>query len=154
MSVESEVTRLRGGDIEAAALLMERYQHRLYRYLLRLTGQPATAEDLFQLTWLKVMERARSYDPRRPFEGWLFSVAHNAAIDYLRRLRTESLDEPLPSGQTPAELLPGHGAGALEQLLEQERAERGPGGDPPCLYTVRWSNPEFRHQKVRVFSSK
>jgi len=123
VSVESEVTRLRGGDIEAAASLMERYQHRLYRYLLRMTGQPATAEDLFQQTWLRVMERARSYDPRRPFEGWLFGVAHNAAIDYLRRLRPDSLDEPLPSGEAPAELLPGSGVDALEQLLAQERAE-------------------------------
>lgn len=124
MSVESEVTRLRGGDIEAAASLMTRYQHRLYRYLLRLTGQPATAEDLFQQTWLRVMERASSYDPSRPFEGWLFGVAHNAAIDYLRRLRPESLDDPLPSGDTPAELLPGRGADVLEQLLVQERTER------------------------------
>ena len=123
VSVESEVTRLRGGDIEAAASLMERYQHRLYRYLLRMTGQPATAEDLFQQTWLRVMERARSYDPRRPFEGWLFGVAHNAAIDYLRRLRPDSLDEPLPSGEAPAELLPGSGVDALEQLLAQETAE-------------------------------
>jgi RNA polymerase sigma-70 factor, ECF subfamily len=122
VSFESEVTRLRGGDLEAAASLMERYQHRLYRYLLRMVGQPAVAEDLFQQIWLRVMEHARSYDPRRPFEGWLFGVAHNAAIDYLRRRQPESLDEPLPSGQTPAELLPGPSVSALEQLLAQERA--------------------------------
>jgi RNA polymerase sigma-70 factor (ECF subfamily) len=122
VSFESEVTRLRGGDLEAAARLMERYQHRLYRYLLRMVGQPATAEDLFQQTWLRVMEHARRYDPRRPFEGWLFGVAHNAAIDYLRRRQPDSLDEPLPSGDTRAELAPSPEAGILEQLLVQERA--------------------------------
>lgn len=36
VTVESELTRLRGGDVEAVAAVMERYQHRLYRYLLRL----------------------------------------------------------------------------------------------------------------------
>lgn len=122
VSVESELTRLRGGDVEAVAVLMERYQHRLYRYLLRIVRQPATAEDLFQQTWLRVMERIRNYDAQRSFEGWLFALAHNLAIDHLRRYRPESLDEPLPSGDARSELVPGTGPGALEQLLSQERA--------------------------------
>src|SRR5579864_2932097 len=98
VSFETELTRLRNGDVEAAAVLMERYQHRLYRYLLRLVREPGTAEDLFQQTWLRVMERIGSYNPQHSFEGWLFSLSHNLAIDYLRRYRPESLDEPLPSG--------------------------------------------------------
>jgi RNA polymerase sigma-70 factor (ECF subfamily) len=124
VSLESELTRLRGGDVDALAALMERYQHRLYRYLLRIVRQPQTAEDLFQQTWLRVMERIRSYDPQRVFEGWLFALAHNLAIDHLRRYRPESLDEPLPSGDTPMEFLEGRGPGALEQLLAQERLGR------------------------------
>lgn len=122
VNLETELTRLRSGDVEAVAALMERYQHRLYRYLLRLVRQPATAEDLFQQTWLRVMERIRSYDPRRSFEGWLFALAHNLAIDFLRRHRMESLDDPLPSGDSRSEMLEGSGPGALEQLLSQERA--------------------------------
>jgi RNA polymerase sigma-70 factor (ECF subfamily) len=122
VSFESELTRLRGGDVEAVAALMERYQHRLYRYLLRIVRQPDTAEDLFQQTWLRVMERIRNYHPERSFEGWLFALAHNLAIDHLRRYRPESLDEPLPSGDSRAELVPGAGLGALEELLSQERA--------------------------------
>jgi RNA polymerase sigma-70 factor, ECF subfamily len=122
VTVESELTRLRGGDVEAVAAVMERYQHRLYRYLLRLVREPATAEDLFQQTWVKVMERVRSYDPSRSFEGWLFAMARNLAIDYLRRYRPESLDEPLPSGDSRVELLAGGGAGALDRLLARERA--------------------------------
>jgi RNA polymerase sigma-70 factor, ECF subfamily len=122
VSFESELTRLRGGDVEALAALMERYQHRLYRYLLRIVRQPDTAEDLFQQTWLRVMERIRSYHPERSFEGWLFALAHNLAIDHLRRYRPESLDEPLPSGDARAELVPGTSLGALEELLSHERA--------------------------------
>ena len=52
------------------------------------------------------MERIRSFDPSRNFEGWLFAMAHNLAIDYLRRYRPESIDEPLPSGDSRAELIP------------------------------------------------
>jgi RNA polymerase sigma-70 factor (ECF subfamily) len=124
VSLERELTRLRRGDVEAVAALMERYQHRLYRYLLRLVRQPATAEDLFQQTWLRVMERIQSYNPQRSFEGWLFALAHNLAIDFLRRYRPESLDDPLPSGDSRVETMAGSGRGALEHLLARERAGR------------------------------
>lgn len=120
VSFETELTRLRSGDLEALTVLVERYQNRLYRYLLRLVKQPGVAEDLFQQTWLRVMERISHYDPERNFEAWLFSVAHNLAIDLLRRYRPESLDEPQPSGQTREELLPGTDPSALEKLLVGE----------------------------------
>jgi RNA polymerase sigma-70 factor, ECF subfamily len=122
MNVESEATRLRSGDMEVIAQLVERYQHRLYRYLLRLVSRPSTAEDLFQQTWLRVMERIQYYDPRRSFEGWLFAVAHNLAIDHLRRRQPESLDEPLPSGETQSDLTRSVNPGALELFLSKERA--------------------------------
>jgi RNA polymerase sigma factor (sigma-70 family) len=64
--------------------MISRYQHRLYRYLLRLVREPAAADDLFQQTWLRVMEKIGRYDARRNFESWLFSVAHNLAIDAWR----------------------------------------------------------------------
>ena len=122
VSFESDVMRLRRGDINAIAALMERYQHRLYRYLLRLVSEPSTAEDLFQQTWMRVLERIKSYDPRRNFEGWLFAIAHNMAIDHLRRRRPESLDEPTLSGETHSERTPSKDPGALEQLLSSEKA--------------------------------
>jgi RNA polymerase sigma-70 factor, ECF subfamily len=122
MTLETEAMRLRSGDAEVLAQLVERYQHRLYRYLLRLVSRPSTAEDLFQQTWLRVMERIKYYDPRRSFEGWLFAVAHNLAIDYLRRRQPESLDEPLPSGETQSDLTRSDKPGALELLMSKERS--------------------------------
>ena len=122
MTLDSEALRLRKGDTEVLGRLVERYQHRLYRYLLRLVSRPSTAEDLFQQTWLRVMERILYYDPRRSFEGWLFAVAHNLAIDHLRRRQPESLDEPLPSGETHSDLTRSDDPGALELLLSKERA--------------------------------
>ncbi len=122
-SAVDEAARLRRGDPEALAAAIARYQHRLYRYLLRLVVEPAAAEDLFQQTWVRVMESIRRYDPRRSFDAWLFSVAHNLAIDYLRKSLPESLDEVLPSGHARIDGLAATGPDPLDSLLEWERAD-------------------------------
>lgn len=88
-----DAARLRRGDTDGLAGLMQRHQDRLFRYLLRLTGDEAMAEDVFQQTWLQVAERASRYDAARPFAPWLFSVARNLALDQLRRVRPQSLEE-------------------------------------------------------------
>jgi len=122
LSAVDEAVRLRRGDPDALAAAISRYQHRLYRYLLRFVADPAAAEDLFQQTWLRVMESLRRYDARRSFEAWLFSVAHNLAVDHLRKLRPESLEDILPSGRPRADEVAETHPDALEQVLEWERA--------------------------------
>ena len=122
VSMEDELTRLRKGHLEALAGLIEQYQARLYRYLLRLVHEPATAEDLFQQTWIRVAEKIRSYDPKRSFDIWLFTVARNLAFDHMRRYRPESLDEPMPSGESRLELVASDSPGAMEEMLGAERA--------------------------------
>lgn len=121
MGADSEPVRLRRGDPDAFDALLARYQNRLYRYLVRLTANPAAAEDLFQETWLKVITRIHRYDERRPFEPWLFSVARNLAIDHLRKASPESLDEPSESGDTRIAQLGADEPGSLERLLQRER---------------------------------
>src|SRR6185437_1383673 len=54
MSLEDNLVRLRKGDLDALAALIEQYQGRLFRYLVRLLREPATAEDIFQQTWIRV----------------------------------------------------------------------------------------------------
>lgn len=123
LGLEDEVARLGRGELDALDALLGRYQHRLYRYLLRLVRDPAAAEDLFQQTWLRVAESIRRYDPQRSFEAWLFAVSRNLAIDHLRRRAPESLDEPRADGATGAERLAAAGTDALERLLVRERVE-------------------------------
>lgn len=115
------IARMRRGDPDAFAAIVSRYQHRLYRYLLRLVREPAAADDLFQQTWMRVMEKIGRYDARRNFESWLFSVAHNLAVDSWRAHRGESLDEAGESGETPADLLRTGDPDALDRLLDFER---------------------------------
>ena len=118
---QDTVVRMRRGDPDALTALISRYQHRLYRYLLRLVREPAAADDLFQQTWLRVMEKIGQYDGRRNFEAWLFSVAHNLAIDAWRGKRGESIEEAADSGQLPGGRLRGSQPDALERLLDFER---------------------------------
>lgn len=93
VALDADVARLRHGDLDALATLVQRYQHRLYRYLLRLVRRPADADDLFQQTWLRVASQIRRFDVRRNFDAWLFTLARNLAIDHLRRIRPESLED-------------------------------------------------------------
>jgi RNA polymerase sigma-70 factor, ECF subfamily len=83
---------LRGGDPAFLDGLIEQYQRRLFRYLLSLTGNLATAEDIFQETWLRVLERGHQYRVQWKFEVWLFSIARHLAIDLARSKKAESLD--------------------------------------------------------------
>lgn len=77
--------RLRRRDVAVVHQLVERYQCRLMRYLLYLTPNQELAGDLFQETWLRVLERGSQFDGRSAFEPWLFSIAHNLAIDHFRK---------------------------------------------------------------------
>ena len=109
----------RRGEGEAIARLVERYSSRLHRYLTRLVGEPALAEDLLQDTWLRVMDRLDRYDPARPFAVWLFRVAHNCAIDVLRKQSRQGVfgkDE----ARDPFEQIPDSGPSALELLAGEE----------------------------------
>jgi len=136
VALESDVARLRRGDSQALESVMARYQHRLYRYLLRLSREPALAEDLFQQTWMRVAEKIRHYDPNRSFEAWLFSVARNLTIDHLRRYRPESLQEPGAGDEGGERRLAATGPSALDRVLEQERAAQVSGAlaEMPVIY--------------------
>jgi RNA polymerase sigma-70 factor (ECF subfamily) len=121
--VADDVLAVQRGDRDAFASLLSRYQNRLYRYLLRWVREPATAEDLFQQTWVRVMENILRFDPKRNFDAWLFAVARNIAIDHVRRRRPESLDEPVGDEQPLSERVSSNTPGALEQILRSERIE-------------------------------
>jgi RNA polymerase sigma-70 factor (ECF subfamily) len=77
--------RLKRGDRRGLGELMDHYGEDLMRYLAVILGHRESAEDAFQDTWIKVMERIERFDLDRPFAPWLFRVARNCAYDQLRR---------------------------------------------------------------------
>jgi RNA polymerase sigma-70 factor, ECF subfamily len=73
--------------------LIVQYQHRLLRYLLYLTGNRELAEDLFQETWMRVLQRGAQYNGNARFDTWLFTIARNLLIDVRRKRTMVSLEE-------------------------------------------------------------
>ena len=73
--------------------LIVRYQHRLLRYLMFLTGNRESAEDLFQEVWMRVLVRGAQFNGKARFDTWLFTIARNLVIDQRRKRTMNSLDE-------------------------------------------------------------
>jgi RNA polymerase sigma-70 factor, ECF subfamily len=114
---------LRRRDPEVLDWLIERYQHRLYRYLLHLTGDRAAADDYFQDTWTRVLEKAHQYDGKTAFSSWLFTIARNLVTDaYRRRLAVPMQPFALNEDGTEAEP-PAEAPDAVEQILHAEERE-------------------------------
>ena len=76
---------LRDRDPDALDRLIERYHYRLFRYLQYLARNRETAEDVFQETWIRVLERGHQYNGKTKFETWLFTIARNLLIDRMRQ---------------------------------------------------------------------
>ena len=126
--MESEASAIARGlhrrDPDLLDRLIEQYQHRLLRYLVYLVGNRELAEDLFQETWIRVLERGHQYDGRHEFSTWLYAVARNLTIDYLRRKSPVSLDG-LMEDEDHAPLEPvDDRPSAWEVVAQHEQAER------------------------------
>ena len=115
---------LHHGDPEVIGVLIETYQHRLLRYLLSLTGNRAMAEDLFQETWLRVLERGRQYRSQWKFDVWLFSIARHLVIDDARRKKGLSLDELMNSETGTGFQPPAQDPSPFEEVAAGQQGEQ------------------------------
>lgn len=108
--------------------LIVRYQHRLLRYLLFLTGNREEAEDLFQEVWMRVLTRGTQFNGKSRFETWLFTIARNLVIDQRRKRTMSSLDELFEAGgeddRPVAFEVPDHGPGPFDRMSNVEDREQ------------------------------
>lgn len=88
------------GSQGAYRTLVERFQGRLFGLIVRMVRDRALAEDLTQETFIKAFGALDSFDPRYKLQSWLFKIAHNTAIDHLRRSSLATV--PLESGDPDA----------------------------------------------------
>ncbi len=81
----------RHGDQQAFALLVRRYERKLLRVLTRLIRDPEYARDLAQETFWRVYVRLDRFDTARRFGPWLFRVAVNLGLDWIRQNKHKSV---------------------------------------------------------------
>ena len=97
------MARVQAGDLDAFEPLVRRYERRLFGYFLNLLGDPATAADLAQETFVRVYRAAGRYQESGRFESWLFRIAANLVRSRQRRpdQRTPhlSLEEASPDAR-------------------------------------------------------
>lgn len=101
---EALMAAWQAGDAAAFDRVYERHRGGLFRYLLRHCRDRATAEELHQDVWLKLIAARSSFDPTARFTTWLYAVARNRMIDHWRRnsaQRVVSLDDDR-GGDAPA----------------------------------------------------
>ena len=91
----SWVLQAQQGSDEAFTYIVETYQTPVYNLCYRMLGEPESAEDAAQETFLRVYQHIQRYDRKRPFATWLLSIAAHYCIDRLRRrkLAIFSIDE-------------------------------------------------------------
>jgi RNA polymerase sigma-70 factor (ECF subfamily) len=99
------VDRIVAGDLDALDGLYERYGTMAYSIALRITGEPAAAEDVVQEAFLGAWRNAARYvGGRGSVKTWLLAIVHHRAIDAIRRRRTTSelpeADAPMPEAFT------------------------------------------------------
>ncbi|HEX5227812.1 MAG TPA: sigma-70 family RNA polymerase sigma factor [Bryobacteraceae bacterium] len=111
---------LRRRDPELLDALIERYQYRLFRYLVYIAGDRETAEDLFQETWVRVLDRGHQYDGKSKFETWLFSIARHLVIDLQRKKKPQSLDALTGAEENPMQVA-AEGPSALDLVASSEQ---------------------------------
>jgi len=99
------IAEYRGGNEKAFEVLYNRYRRQLFSYLNRvLPGRAALVDDLYQQTWLKVIQSLPTYREEQKFLSWAFRIAHNLAVDNFRReARHEEveIDERVPDDADP-----------------------------------------------------
>jgi len=79
------VLQAQQGSDEAFTNLVETYQKHVYNLCYRMLGEPESAEDAAQETFLRAFQHIHRYDSKRPFATWLLSIAAHYCIDRLRR---------------------------------------------------------------------
>jgi RNA polymerase sigma-70 factor (ECF subfamily) len=137
---QAVIERVLAGEGDSFRFLVDRYSRPLFRLAYRITGNEADADDVVQESFIRAYRSLAQYDGRSSFQGWIWRIATNYALDLLaakkrRGWERSQGDEDLPdaleqvpaSGATPERLafsgqLRQHLEHALGALTELERA--------------------------------
>ena len=117
--------RVKRGDREAFNALVQRYRKSLINFIFRFTCNEASSEDLAHEVFLKVFQSAARYEPKAQFSTWLYRIASNAALNFIRDQRNRASVSIDADSEKEAELpridLADQRLLVEEELIVQER---------------------------------
>jgi RNA polymerase sigma-70 factor (ECF subfamily) len=100
------VLRAQAGDGEAFRALVEQYDRRLLYFIRRIVDDGEEAYDVLQAVWLAVYRKLRALEAPQALRVWLYRIAHDQAVSFLRRRRRplpldELTEEDVPDDSSP-----------------------------------------------------
>jgi RNA polymerase sigma factor (sigma-70 family) len=119
---------LEGNDQAAFAELMQRYRDPIFYMLLKMINNRDDADDLMIETFGKAFKRLKQYSPKFAFSTWLFKIASNGAIDFIRKKRIKALS--LDQGFTDSDgdsfeiQVPDSGLDPVQTLEKKQRVAK------------------------------
>jgi len=111
---ENLVSDILAGDVEAYAILVKRYQKPIFNLMIRTTSCEEDAFDLTQEAFVRAYEKLERFKPSGRFFPWLYTIAMNLALDFLRKTKTREIkktelyemQKDLSEGSNPSKSLP------------------------------------------------
>lgn len=105
LSDQEIVVLARDGKEAAYRELIRRYERPIFSLVMRMVRNREQAEDLAQETFIKALNAIGTYRPEFKFSSWIFKIANNAAIDFLRRREVDTLSlDGAPNATTADEI--------------------------------------------------
>jgi RNA polymerase sigma-70 factor (ECF subfamily) len=142
------VARVTSGDVDAYAVLMQRYEAKLHRYVTYLIHDQTSAYDAVQETFIKAYQNLRSFNPKHKFSSWIYRIAHNEAMNIIRKNRHTS-DSDIDT--LPDQSYESHTDEVIDSSILKERVHG-------CLDKLDWKYREviqlvyFEHMKYEDVS--
>ena len=157
------IARAQNGDTEAFNPLVYKYQQKIYNLIYRKVGDRETAEDLCQEVFLKAWQALPNFKEQSVFYTWLYQIAFNCSIDYIRKRNREIIfaceelpqnaDDGLPMLQTqpsPCQIL------EKEELghIIRKATHKLPLGQRSVLYLRYWEDLPIKEIALRLGKSE
>ncbi len=116
---------LNEGDQNAYAELMSNYRDSLYFMMLKMTRNPHDAEDLTIEAFGKAFKNLKNYTPNYAFSTWLFKIATNNCIDFMRNKNKSAqvIDQTVERGDDLPARVPDINLGPEEQFIKRQKIE-------------------------------
>lgn len=122
LSDEELVKLVQEGEDDAYSHVVERYQRKIYAYIMRLTNHRDEAHDIAQDVFLKAYKNLHRFDTDRKFSSWVYRIAHNESVNWLKkhtRVKIESIEVREENGRQVVS-----SANVEQEYIQKEDSEK------------------------------